>query len=77
MKDESFFVASFGHILSDIKVLSTHFRHLVFRHTCRLGNKVAHNLARVACNFFPFCTWIKEVQVVSDVAYLAEISIEL
>ena len=77
MKDKSFSTASFGHILFDIKVLSTHFRHLVFRHSRRLGNNVAHSLARVACNFFPFCTWIEEVPVVSDVAYLAKISIEL
>ena len=76
MKDESFSATSFGHIISDIKVLSTHFRHLVFRHTHRLGNKVAHSLARVACNFFPFYTWIEEVPVVYDVVYLTEISIE-
>ena len=76
MKGESFSAASFGHILADIKVLFSHFRHLVFRHTRRLGNKVAHSLARAACNFFPFCTWIEEVPVVSDVVYLAEISME-
>ena len=76
MKNESFSSASFGHILADIKVLSSHFRQLVFRHTRRQGNKVAHSLARAACNFFPFCTWIEEVPVVFNVVYLDEILLE-
>ncbi|XP_050259682.1 uncharacterized protein LOC126704699 [Quercus robur] len=76
MKNESFSSASFGHILADIKVLSSHFRHLAFRHTRRQGNKVAHSLARAACNFFPFCTWIEEVPAVSNVVYLDEILLE-
>ena len=45
IKSEGYSATSFGHILSDIKVLSTHFRCLVFRHTHRQGNKVAHSLA--------------------------------
>ena len=76
MKNESFSTASFGHILADIKVLSSHFRHLAFRHTRRLGNKVAHSLARAACNFFPFCTWIEDVPAVSNVVYHDEILLE-
>ena len=69
MKCDSYFAASFGHILADIKSLAAQFRHVVFRHTCRQGNKVAHNLARAACNFYPFCTWIEEILVVSVVDY--------
>ena len=45
MKREGYSATSFGHILFDIKVLSTHFKCLVFRHTHRQGNKVAHSLA--------------------------------
>ena len=56
IKSDVFSVASFGHILSDIKALAPHFRHVVFRHTRRLGNKVAHNLARATCNFHPLCS---------------------
>jgi len=73
MKSEGYSATSFGHILSNIKVLSTHFRRLVFRHTRRQGNKVIHSVARSACNFSPFCTWIEEVPIVSYVNYLAEI----
>ena len=72
MQSESYSAACFGHILSDIKALSTHFRKLVFRHTCRQGNKVAHSLASAACNFYPFSTWIEEVPVSSVDVYLAE-----
>ena len=53
VKSDVFSAASFGHILLDIKGLATHFRHVVFSHTRRQGNKVAHNLARAACNFHP------------------------
>ena len=35
MQSESYLAACFGHILFDIKALSTHFRKLVFRHTRR------------------------------------------
>ncbi|KAK7832298.1 hypothetical protein CFP56_026625 [Quercus suber] len=73
MKGEGYSTASFGHILSDIKALVAHFKHVVFRHTRRQGNKVAHNLARAACNFYPFCTWIEEIPVVFVVDYIAEI----
>nr|XP_023879227.1 uncharacterized protein LOC111991659 [Quercus suber] len=76
MKEDSFSAASFGHILADIKVLSSNFRHLVFNHTRKRGNKVAHSLARAACNFFPICTWIEDVPEASVVVYLSEILME-
>ena len=72
MNSSSYSTTCFGHILSDIKALSPHFRELVFRHTCRQGNKVAHSLARAACNFPPLYTWIEEVLVSSVDVYLAE-----
>ncbi|XP_030940020.1 uncharacterized protein LOC115964934 [Quercus lobata] len=56
MSSDGFSAASFGHILSDIKALTSNFSQVVFRHTRRQGNKVAHSLARAACNFLPLCT---------------------
>ena len=70
---EDYSAAPFGHIVSDIEALSAHFRSLVFQHTCRQGNKVAHSLARATCNFSPFRTWMEEVPVISYADYLAEI----
>lgn len=73
MNSEDYSGAPFGHIISDIKALSSHFRSLVFHHTHRQGNKVAHSLARAACNFSLFCTWMEEVPVISLADYSAEI----
>ena len=73
MSSDIFSAASFGHILSDIKALASNFSQVVFRHTHRQGNKVAHSLARAACSFHPFCTWIEEIPVISIADYLAEI----
>ena len=65
MKSEDYSATPFGHIISDIKALFAHFRSLVFQHTRRQGNKVAHSLARATCNFSPFCTWMEEVPIIS------------
>ena len=74
MNSKDYSAAPFGHIISDIKALSSHFRSLVFHHTRRLGSKIAHRLARIACNFSSsFCTWIEEVPVCSYADYSAEI----
>ena len=66
--------APFGHLIADIKALAPHFRSLVFCHTRRLGNKVAHSLAKEACNVSSsFCSWIEEVPVCTYADYSAEI----
>nr|POE91040.1 hypothetical protein CFP56_45717 [Quercus suber] len=47
---------------------------VVFQHTRKLGNKVAHRLARAACNFSSsLCTWIEDVSICSYADYSAEI----
>ena len=73
MKIDGYSAASFGHIIADIKALSPQFSCLIFQHTCRHGNMVAHSLARTACNFPPFCTWMEEVPLSSFAVYSAEI----
>ena len=45
--------SSFGHILLDIKLLSSAFQCVSFSHSRRQANKVAHCLARSACKFSP------------------------
>ena len=49
-----------GHILEDIHVLSSTFSSISFHHIKRLGNCVAHRLARrSSCN--PLLVWMEEV----------------
>ena len=52
---------SFGHIIQDIKIVSAAFSEIRFCHTRRQGNKVAHSIARRACNFSPFIVWMEDV----------------
>ena len=52
---------SFGHIVRDIKIASATFSEVIFCHTRRQGNRVAHLIARRACNFSPFNVWMKDV----------------
>ena len=74
MNSEDYMAAPFGHLIADIKALAPHFRSLVFCHTRRLGNKVAHSLAKEACNVSSsFCSWIEEVPVCTYADYYAEI----
>ena len=74
MNSDDYMAAPFRHLIADIKALAPHFRSLVFFHTRRLGNKVAHRLAREACNFSSsFCSWIEEVPVCTFADYSAEI----
>ena len=54
LNSEDYSSTNFGHIIRDIKIASSAFRYLVFCHTRRQENKVAHRLARLACNFSPF-----------------------
>ena len=65
--------SSYGHILEDIKILSLAFQSLSFSHTRRIGNKLAHCLARSACNFFPFQVWMEEIPLVCESVYYFDI----
>ena len=53
--------SSFGHIIKDINFFASAIRSLSFSHTRRLGNKVAHRLARSACNFPIFHAWMEDI----------------
>ena len=52
---------SFGHIIKDINFFASAFRCLSFSHTRRIGNIVAHRLARSACNFPLFHAWMEDI----------------
>ncbi|KAL0012819.1 hypothetical protein SO802_007927 [Lithocarpus litseifolius] len=53
--------SSLGLILKDIKVLSSSLGKVLFSHTRRQGNRVAHGLARMTCNFAHFLSWMEDV----------------
>ncbi|KAL0009884.1 hypothetical protein SO802_004992 [Lithocarpus litseifolius] len=65
--------SSFGLILKDIKVLSSSFGKVLFSHTRRQGNRVAHGLARMACNFAHFLSWMEDVPPGVKEVYLSEV----
>ena len=65
--------SSFGHIIKDIKVFASAFNSLAFNHTRRLGNKVAHRLARSACNFSIFHVWMEDIPPDIASVYFSEL----
>lgn len=57
---EAMFTSEFGHILQDIHSLESSFQSVSFQHVRRLGNCVAHRLARRSiCN--SFLVWMEDV----------------
>uniref|UniRef100_A0A7N2N2Z4 RNase H type-1 domain-containing protein n=1 Tax=Quercus lobata TaxID=97700 RepID=A0A7N2N2Z4_QUELO len=49
LRSERLSLAQFGHIVKDVQNMAAHFfKDFNFSHVCRLGNKVAHSLARRA-----------------------------
>nr|POE77153.1 putative ribonuclease h protein [Quercus suber] len=65
--------SSYGHIIRDIKLASSAFQNLAFSHTRRLGNKVAHKLARLACNFSQLHVWMEDVPPDIVSVYLSDL----
>ena len=73
IKSGGFSSSSFGHIIRDIKLLSSAFSNVSFSHTRRLGNRAAHGLARMACNFSSFQVWMEDVPPDLSHVYLSEL----
>ena len=65
--------SSFGHIIKDIKVLSSSLRNVLFSHTRRQGNRVAHEMAKLACNFVQFQSWMEDVPLGVFDVYVSEV----
>ena len=68
-----FLSSSFGHIIRDMKLLSSAFHNVSYNHTRRQGNRVAHRLARMACNFSPFQVWMEDVPPNVASVYLSDL----
>ena len=65
--------SSFGHIIRDIKDLFSTFNKVSFSHTRRLGNRIAHGLACMACNFSSFQVWMEDVPPDVASVYLSDL----
>ena len=50
-----------GLLLEDVRMLSQSFQKLLYSHTKREGNSVAHSLARYANNIPDFLVWVEDV----------------
>ena len=60
IREKTLLSSNLGHILEDIHVLSCSFSSISFHHIKRMGNCVAHRLARRSfCN--PLLVWMEEV----------------
>ncbi|XP_075670417.1 uncharacterized protein LOC142640223 [Castanea sativa] len=73
LTNDDLFSSSFGHIIKDIKRLSSTLENVIFSHTHRQGNRVAHGMARMACNFSLFQSWMEDVPPGVKAVYLSEI----
>ena len=60
IREKTLLSSDLGHILEDIHVLSCSFSSISFHHIKRMGNCVAHRLARRSfCN--PLLVWMEEI----------------
>ncbi|XP_075663011.1 uncharacterized protein LOC142632511 [Castanea sativa] len=73
LTNDSLSSSCFGHIIKDIKRLSSTLESVIFSHTRRQGNEVAHGMARMACNFSLFQSWMEDVPSGVKAVYLSEI----
>ena len=76
LREEEHFFSPIGLLLEDVRRLSQSFHKLLYSHTKREGNYVAHNLARYANSIPDFSVWMEDVPpciqsfVQADWAYL-------
>ena len=61
LREEEQFFSPIGLLLEDVRRLSLSFQKLLYSHTKREGNYVAHNLARYANSIPDFLVWMEDV----------------
>ena len=61
LTDEEPALTSYGLLVNDAKVLSRNFNQLLYSHTRREGNSVAHSLARYAVNIPDYLVWMEDI----------------
>ena len=61
LRKEEQFLSPIGLLLEDVRMLSLSFQKLLYSHTKREGNSVAHNLARYANSIPDFLVWMEDI----------------
>ncbi|XP_050248608.1 uncharacterized protein LOC126695850 [Quercus robur] len=69
LRDHSPSLASYGLLLRDSQLMANLFTCISFQHVGRVGNYVAHNLARHARHVTGFSVWIEDVPIQIFAAY--------
>ena len=73
LRDPSLSIASFGLLVQDAQWLARFFTCISFQHVGRVGNNVAHNLARHARHVTGFSVWMEDVPIQVFTAYQADL----
>jgi len=61
LEDDVDFLTPFGLLVEDAKVLPQQFDQMLYSHTKRESNSLAHSLTRYAIGILYFLVWIKNV----------------
>ena len=61
LREEEQFLSPIGLLLEDVRMLSLSFKKLLYSHTKREGNSVAHNLTRYTNSIPDFLVWMEDV----------------
>ena len=61
LREEEQLLSPTGLLLEDVRMLSQSFQKLLYSHTKREGNSVAHSLARYASSIPKFFVWMEDV----------------
>ena len=75
LRDPSPSLASYGLLVRDAQLMAHLFTCSSFQHVGRVGNNVAHNLARHARHVIGFLVWIEDVPIQGFTAYQADLPI--
>ena len=75
LRDPSPSLASFGLLVQDAQWMARLFTCISFQHVGRVGNNVAHNLARHARHVTGFSVWMEDVPIQVFTAYQADLPI--
>ena len=74
LKMKNFGQAPFGLLLQDSLAFSESFTKLSYSRTKRVGNTVAHNLAKLAFNFISCVIWMEDVPLDVMLSYQTDLA---